>query len=178
MATIQDFNSLFQKPDFLQNNMMIHIKHLLLVCGLAIMGATSCSKLSTNGPIDGMWRLEEMYSKPFSTCNYYSEYIDKRSEGIYWKFQLNLLSITSTAMLNGHTTETVARFNYDKDRLQITKTYIHFRDRDSLLTDANTSILQSIGIRGNASNYGIKRLTSSCMILCSENDSLVFYKLH
>lgn len=24
-------------------------------------------------------------------------------------------------MLNGHTTETIARFNYDKDRLQITK---------------------------------------------------------
>lgn len=67
-------------------------------------------------------------------------------------------------MLNGHTTETIARFNYDKDRLQITKTYIHFRDRDSLLTDANTSILQSIGIRGNASNYDIKRLTSSSMI--------------
>lgn len=143
-----------------------------------MIGVASCSKLSTNGAIDGMWRLEEMYSKPHLASNNYSEYTDKRPDGIYWKFQLNLLSINSTAMLNGHTTETVARFNCDRNRLQVTKTYIHFRDRDSLLTDTTTTTLQAIGIRGNACNYDIKRLTSSSMILCSENDSLVFYKLH
>lgn len=147
---------------------------LIVICCVL----TACSKLSDNGPIDGKWRLEKMYSKSSAASTSYTDEKYLMDENIYWSFQLNLLSITSSELLNGYTGETTARFNLSGDQLNITQTYIHFRDRDSLLTDPTTMQLQALGIRGNACNYHIRTLSSSRMVLCSDADSLVFYKLH
>lgn len=138
----------------------------------------ACSKLSDNGDIDGKWRLEKMYSKTSPTASDYTIEKNLMDEKIYWNFQLKLLSITSSNILNGHTGETTARFTLSGDLLSINQTYIHFRDRDSLLTDPTTTQLETLGIRSNACNYRIRQLSSSRMVLCSHADSLVFYKLH
>ncbi len=146
---------------------------IAMACALA-----ACSKLSDNGKIDGKWRLENIYQKASTNALHYSNEQNLMPDNVYWNIQLNLLSVTSTSLHNGHTNETIARFAYDGNHLQLTQTYVHFRDRDSLLTDPSTTLLQGVGIRGNACNYIIRRLTSSSMVLCSEMDSLVFYKLH
>ena len=138
----------------------------------------SCSKVSHNGNLDGRWRMKECYSKVSTDDAHYTLYTNKMENQIYWNFQLKLLQITSGLQYNGKTYETICRFAYEEDRLSITSTYVHFRDRDSLITDPNTTSLLELGIRGNASNYHIKRLTSTEMILCSDMDSLIFYQLH
>lgn len=149
----------------------------LIIIALSCL-LTACSKLTSNGKIDGKWRLEKMYCKPTDNALYYTEEKDLMAEQIYWNIQLGLLSITSADTLNGYSNETTARFTTNNNHFEITQTYIHYRDRDSLLTDPNITLLEPIGIRSNACQYTIPLLTSSKMILCSEKDSLIFYKLH
>lgn len=150
---------------------------LTLLAALTLCLAPSCSKMTDNGLIDGMWNLREIHSKPTATAAHYSEATDCRGKNIYWRFQLDLLSITSSDALNGHTGETTARFNFTGSRLDVTSTYIHYRDRDSLLVDPTTTELEALGIRGNATSYDVVKLNSHNMILCSATDSLVFHKL-
>lgn len=151
----------------------------ILFASLTILLFSYCSKMPENGALDGKWQLTEMYSK---TTNSDAHYIstpttDKRADNIYWNIQLKLLYITSAEPLNTFTTETVARFHYSGSTLQVGPTYIHYRDRDSLITNANSTELVPLGIRGNATTYDIKRLNASTMILCSPLDSLIFKKL-
>lgn len=157
----------------MQNKSVISVVLVVLCCAI-----TACSKLSDNGPIDGKWRLEKMYSKTSPTASSYTEEKYLMDENIYWNIQLDLLSITSANLLNGYTGETTARFTHSGNLFSITKTYIHFRDRDSLLTDPSTTQLVPLGIRGNACDYHVSMPSSTRMVLCSPMDSLVFYKLH
>lgn len=151
------------------------MKSILFICSLSML-MFACGKTPQNGALDGKWRLYEIHSKTQPTESTYAVAKDVRADNIYWSFQLNLLSITSAETLNGHTNETVARFAYEGDHLAVTQTYVHFRDRDSLLTDPNTAALETVGIRGNASNFRIAQLSGSRLTLCSERDSLVFRK--
>lgn len=151
----------------------------ILFASFTILLFSYCSKMPENGALDGKWQLTEMYSK---TTNSDAHYIatpttDKRADNIYWNIQLKLLYITSAEPLNTFTTETVARFHYSGSTLQVGPTYIHYRDRDSLITNANSTELIPLGIRGNATTYDIKRLNASTMILCSPLDSLIFKRL-
>ena len=151
----------------------------ILFASFTILLFSYCSKMPENGTLDGKWQLTEMYSK---TTNSDAHYIatpttDKRADNIYWNIQLKLLYITSAEPLNTFTTETVARFHYSGSTLQVGPTYIHYRDRDSLITNANSTELIPLGIRGNATTYDIKRLNASTMILCSPLDSLILKKL-
>lgn len=157
----------------------MHTKHIISLIFFALtLVCASCSKLSNNGDIDGRWQLIHTYIKTDTEPDHYGMSEDKTAQQIYWSFQLDLLSITSSDNLNGHTPETVARFVYAPPQLAITKTYIHYRDRDSLITDPLSTSLTPLGIRGNATNYRIARLNKTTLILCSEQDSLVFYKAH
>lgn len=151
----------------------------ILFASFTILLFSYCSKMPENGTLDGKWQLTEMYSK---TTNSDAHYIatpttDKRADNIYWNIQLKLLYITSAKPLKTFTTETVARFHYSGSTLQVGPTYIHYRDRDSLITNANSTELIPLGIRGNATTYDIKRLNASTMILCSPLDSLIFKRL-
>lgn len=138
----------------------------------------SCTKLSDNGPIDGKWQLKSIYSKTDKESSHYTEFHNKQEEGIYWIFQLNLLNIkTMIYAENILSTDIIARFNINNDLLHVGPTYVHFRERDSLLTDPNTTLLEPIGIRGISSTYKIIELNSNNMILCSSRDSLVFKKI-
>lgn len=159
----------------------IRTRHLPLITLSLLPLSTflSCSKLSDNGDLDGRWRLQEIYTKLQPSDTHYSAtpYTDKRPSQIYWNFQQKLLWITSVENLNHFTDATTARFIFSGNTLSLTHTYIHYRDRDSLLTDPSTSNLDSLGIRSNQCKYEIKKLTSTRLILCSEQDSLVFYQL-
>lgn len=128
--------------------------------------------------MDGRWQLLRIYSKADANAPHYDLEQDKAAQQVYWSIQLDLLSITSSENLNGHTPETVARFTYAPPQFSITKAYIHYRDRDSLITDPLSTSLTPIGIRGNATDYRIVRLNKTTLILCSAQDSLVFYKAH
>lgn len=151
--------------------------HLFLLL-TAMLTATSCEKMSDNGKLDGMWHLQQICSRPQDAASAgYTEHHDVREAGIYWSFQLQLLHIKSKAFLNGETAETMCRFDYTDSRLDITSTYIHYRDRDILITDAQTERLAPLGIRGNATSFRIERLTDHHMVLCSDQDSLVFQKI-
>lgn len=149
---------------------------ILFISILFIVAA--CYKLSDNGDLDGRWKLQQIYSKASPEEAHYTLPLDAQADNIYWNFQLNLLAITSTNPLNGHTGETTARFSYTPSHLSVTQTYIHYRDRDSLITDPATTSLTRLGIRGNATDYRIERLNKTSLILCSAYDSLVFYKAH
>lgn len=151
--------------------------HLLLLL-TAMLTAASCEKMSDNGKLDGMWHLQQICSRPQDAASAgYTEHHDVREAGIYWSFQLQLLHIRSKDFLNGETSETMARFDYSGTHLDITSTYIHYRDRDVLITDAQTQRLAPLGIRGNAGSFHIERLTDHHMVLCSDQDSLVFQKI-
>lgn len=157
---------------------MKRISFYSIICILFLGIFGSCSKVSHNGNLDGRWRMKECYSKASTEDAHYTIYTNKMENLIYWNFQLKLLQITSGLQYNGKSYETMCRFVHEGDRLSITSAYVHFRDRDSLITDPNTTSLVVLGIRGNATNYHIKRLTSTEMILCSDMDSLIFYQLH
>ena len=113
------------------------IKHFATILFLLTL-VLSCDKLPSNGDLDGKWMLEHSYVRSTPDASF-DVHTDRRAESISWNFQLDLLSIVSHAIHNGETTETVARFSVNGDRLDITKTYIHYRDRDVELTDPNTT---------------------------------------
>lgn len=150
------------------------IKHFATILFLLTL-VLSCDKLPSNGDLDGKWMLEHSYVRSTPEASF-DVHTDRRTESISWNFQLDLLSIVSHAIHNGETTETVARFSVNGDRLDITKTYIHYRDRDVELTDPNTTCLEGVGIRGYADSYRIVSLSSGHLILCSDTDSLIFAK--
>lgn len=156
---------------------MKHLRILPLLISIMLITA-ACAKLSDNDNLDGRWRLQSIHSKTSAKQAHYTAFTDTRADNIYWNFQLDLLSITSAAPLNGHTGETTARFSYTPSRLSVTKTYIHYRDRDSLIVDPTTTSLERLGIRGNATDFRIERINKTSLILCSASDSLVFYKAH
>lgn len=155
----------------------MHIIRTFILFAFLLSTTVACDKTPVNGGLDGKWHLLEMYSKADAGEEGYSIPSDKRAENIYWSFQLKLLHISSTGPHNGKTGDTFARFTYSGDRLSIDQTYIHFRDRDSLVTAAGTTVFEGVGIRGNATEYRISKLTGSDMILCSQRDSLVFFKI-
>lgn len=144
-----------------------------------LLGLAACSNTPTDDSLNGKWRLRHLYSKALSTDTEYGiDRGDMTDNHTFYTFQLALMSITSPDFHNGHSTETIARFAHEGDRLNIGPVYIHFRDRDSLLTDPNTRALESVGIRGNAARFRIIQNTSTRLILCSEMDSLVFTQPH
>ena len=165
----------------------------------------SCDKLPQNGDLDGQWQLLEIQnfaaSAPEATEqalkeklsplkkklsprkeNFQALYFDAATQDvsdqrIYWSFQLDLLSIkTLSGPLNGHTGETVARFRHQGATLDITAAYIHFRDRDSLLTDSATQALLPVGICGNTAHFEVETISGGRLVLRDSCRRLTFRK--
>lgn len=142
---------------------------------LIILVCVACGKISQNGDLDGRWQMTDLYqrSQPEAVFDIHHP---KKAERLYWDFQLDLLCMRSyESLINGHTSETTARFTHSGDHFAITDTYIHFRDRDSLLSETTTA-LESYGIHGNRAQFRVARLNSSSLILVNATDSLVFRK--
>lgn len=130
----------------------------------------SCQKY-TNEDTDGQWQLMSMTQNDESTV------IDKKAERIMWAFQLDLLQIRAFSPLTEGTPDyVVARYTHSGDSLHITSTYYHYRDRDSLYTDPTQTILEPLGIHGNATSYKVERLTDDELVLRSPYCLLRFRK--
>lgn len=141
---------------------------------------TACGKTPTNGDLDGQWFLTEKYYKAEKHAkNYIATQEEPQEYTVIWNISLQLLEIATPGFAhNGVTSHTMGRIVYSSDKLAITQTYVHFRDRDSLITDPQTTCLETVGIRGNSENFRIAKLTSSRLTLCSDTDSLIFKKKH
>ena len=137
----------------------------------------ACEKNPTNGDLDGQWQLMEISTKDAASDTDYTQVLSKKDEGIYWNFQLDLLMIRTMAEdLNGYTPFTAARFVHPGKKFDITSTYIHFRESDSLLTDPSTRILEPIGITGNAEKFDVEQLNHKRMVLTTPVKRLTFRK--
>lgn len=144
--------------------------NILIAITFLITTLMGCEKLPENGKLDGQWQLMEIQRQEQPT-----KYT--KDDAIYWRFQLDMLMIHSRKeLLNGATYDTSARFKYNGNQLDITKTYIHFINRDSLLTDPNTTALVPLGIDGNAESFTIEELNRKNMVLTTEKKRLVFRK--
>ena len=154
------------------------MRNQLIFVALLVLALVSCGKLDRNGALDGQWQLMEIQRRSaMADTAVYDEIIDTKHQGIYWRFQLDLLLIHTVAeKLNGYTYDTTARFLYKSRKLKITQTYINWHNRDSLLSDPETTTLYHIGIDGNSDEFDIERLSSRQMILRDEDKRLVFRK--
>lgn len=147
----------------------------IIIAIAALLAA--CEKYPANGDLDGQWQLMEISTKDTPTDIDYSHIASKKEDGIYWNFQLNLLMIRTMAKdLNGYTPFTAARFIHQGKKLDITSTYIHFRECDSLLTDPSTTALEPIGISGNAEKFEVQQLNNKRMVLTTPLKRLTFRK--
>ena len=134
-------------------------------------------KTPQNGNLDGQWIMQEMYSKKDVNS---TEYIKAdRANPTIWNVSLSMILISTPGTNhNGQTGTTTCKMIYKGDKLSITHTFIHHRTEDLLITDPNTTCLESVGIRGNACDYRVVKLNSSHLTLCSSRDSLIFRKKH
>lgn len=137
----------------------------------------ACGKNPENGALDGQWQLMEMSLKAHPGDSEYATTEYKKDQRIYWRIQLEMLMIYSAnGMANGHTNLTAGRLAHSGKQLKVTDTYIHFHDRDSLITDPNTDALVALGIHGNAEDFNIEQADGKRMVLTNENKRLVFRK--
>ena len=149
---------------------------------LLMVGAYSCDKLPKNDELDGMWHLKQMTT--FSaTSEEDGASEDIAEKGIYWNINLDLLQIYSKNQVMYHDDKSgkdvyhaYCRFEYTGTTLNVSKVYLSFDVRDSLLTDPETSILEPYGIMGCADKFNIEQLGSKRMILVSDDKRLVFRK--
>lgn len=153
------------------------MKKIIPICILAMTIIVSCGKLPENGDLDGMWQLMEMSEKASEGEHEYINPINKKDEAIYWSFQLKMMMIhCPKTQHNGRTYYTSGRFIHTGKTLDITEMYVHFFDRDSLIDDANTTLLEPVGVHGNKTTYRIEQLNDHRMILQSDYNRLVFRK--
>lgn len=152
------------------------MKQLPILFISLLMLFAACDKLPDDDDLNGQWRLLEMYG--IDDNGKFTQLTDKRESSTYWNFQLSLLYITSNDLHNGSTAVSFARFTHSGNTLSINEAYVHYRDRDSLVTDPASTAFATVGIRGNATQFVINRLTGSQLILTSPTDSLIFYRLH
>lgn len=151
------------------------MKHYILILFSSFCMLCSCDKTPANGDLDGMWQLMEASEADGNGS--YANAVSRKEDGIYWNFQLQLLMIHSQfEPLNGHTFDTAARFTRSGNKLDITATYVHFGDRDSLLADPACGELIPLGIHGNSASYTINKINAKEMVLSSVHNRLVFRK--
>lgn len=153
------------------------MKKIFLMAFVVLTGLTACEKTPVNGALDGMWQLMEVSAKDVAAEDGWAQPQSVKGEGIYWNVQLDLLVIHSQhAPLNGYTFDTAARFRHEGGRLDITEMYVHYENRDSLITDPATTIFEPLHIHSNRASYAVEKLTGKQLILCSDYNRLVFRK--
>lgn len=146
-------------------------RHLLLLSLCTFFLLLSCDKLPENGKLDGWWQVTEVQ---FARNGVYDSIVPMKDRKIFWAVQLKLISITGIS--NGTTSETLCRFHYSGDRLQLTEMYVHHRDRDDRITDSAFDKLKDTGIDSNQADFTIEALDSKHMQLKSDFARIVFRK--
>ena len=153
------------------------MNRLLFLLTMALLAPAACDKLPENGPLDGQWQLMEIATRQTPGDDAYSQREAQKDKRVYWCFQLRLLCLRSaTGNLNGRSYESMGRFRFTGDSLAVTELYVHFRSRDSLVTDPCTTMFEPFGIAGCADTFRIERLDGRQMVLRSNSRRLTFRK--
>ena len=148
-------------------------KIIYLVLTMVLASIFSCSKMSSNGELDGQWQLMEINTKASELDPTYTLSESKKNDRVYWSFHLDLMMVQGTVK----TPRVFARFNHAEQFLDITSIYKNSRNQDSLITDPNSTLLEPIGIHGNAEKFKVEKLNSKQMVLTTNFKQLVFKKL-
>ena len=152
-------------------------KYILTTLLIILNYLAACNKMPDDNHLDGQWQLMEIQQEKETKDSLFSQVENKKDSLIYWRIHMDMLFIhTHKALLNGYTNDTAAKFIHKNNHLNITSTYIHWDSRDSLLTDPNTTILEPMGISGNAEDFVIEKLNKNQMVLVSGTKKLVFRK--
>lgn len=150
---------------------MKKIKHVIApFAGLiaALMVFVACSfEISSNGPLDGMWHLEQIDTLATQGT------LDLSGQYYYWSVQNHLLNFQRRQVPYA---EYIWRFDQGKETLTIHTPFISARlEGDIPLTDV--TIVQPFGANNLAESYQIEKLTKQRMVLKSELLRLVFRKM-
>lgn len=151
---------------------MKHVLRLLFGLTTLFIGLAACDKIPQNGDLDGMWQLTEMTPAATGVTTH------KKPEAIYWSFQLDVLMIhTPYKLHNGKTYNTSGLFEKRGDSLHVNTVYVHYVNRDSLISDPHSTTLDAVGIHGNSGHFRIESLSDSHMTLSSDFCRLAFRKI-
>ncbi|MBO5699428.1 MAG: lipocalin-like domain-containing protein [Bacteroidaceae bacterium] len=155
---------------------MVNIKYLFC---FFIVSLVACDKLPQNDDLDGMWHLQKKTT--FNDVN--PNEVNVSDLRIYWNFQLDLLEIVSLEepiyqddAKKLKTDKVFCRFDFSGHTLCVNQVYLHFDNRDSLLTDTSTQLLERYGIMGCRDTFNVEHLGSKQMILVSDHKRLCFRK--
>lgn len=141
--------------------MKTKILYILALTMLLAAGLTSCDKIDDNGNLGGMWQCTEWKSLPDGKV-----IADKHSD-LFYAVQLDLMKFSIN---NDMDTYHLARFAHKNDSLIITKVYSRPKDVAVACTE-----LAKYGVPANG-KFAIIELTSSKMVLKSDQDMLTFRK--
>lgn len=137
---------------------------LFLVCLTSAFVISSCDKESHNGRLDGMWQFMEVTSAEASGDTILTNAAPYRA---YLSIQLDLAQIRTGGapvdLRGAHSV--VCRFDHSNGHLRLYNFYRHFRDADSLFTDADTLMLHSLGISGTETQFDVIHLSSTTLEL-------------
>lgn len=143
-----------------------HILLLLLTIAIATL-ISSCDKESHNGRLDGMWQFMEVTTTDTSGG---AVQTDASPYKAYLLIQLDLAQIRTGGapvdLRGAHSV--VCRFDHSGGHLRLYNFHRHFRDADSLFTDADTVILRPLGISGEETLFDVVRLTSNTLELSNQ----------
>lgn len=152
------------------------MKKRLIFCVAAISAFMACDKISENGNLDGQWQVMEIRYQ--TETGGYDSVVDKKSEQIYWMFQLDLMGIRAKVPGQFELSDNYrSRFSHVGNRLNVFDIYYHeWNVKDSLVTDEASTIFYPYGIRGNKVSFEVEQLTHDKMRLRSDYAILSFRK--
>lgn len=133
---------------------------IALILGMT-MFATSCDKVDDNGDLGGMWQCTEWKSLPEGKI------VLGKQQALFYSVQLDLMKFSIN---NDIDTYHLARFAHKNDSLIITKVFSRPKDEEVPCTE-----LAKYGVPANG-KFAIIELTSSKMVLKSDQDMLTFRK--
>lgn len=130
---------------------------------LSALFITSCGKTPINGDLDGMWHLRSIETLADNTVE------DVKEKRIYYAIQLKLITLRQ---IDGDVPQYVGRFNHTGDSLILRDFRVYLQEDK----EATAEDLETFGLHGTTSRFGVKALNSKKMILRSEDSELTFKK--
>ena len=143
-------------------------KYIILVCLLAMM-LTGCKlENSSNGKLDGYWKLTSIEDTAVPENS-----IDLRNASIFWCVQKNLIVVRDNEETSVH--EYVFRFHQTDDELRLSDAQLYDKKIGNTTVE-DISVLSKYGIYNQPETFHIDRLKSGKMILSTSDHRLTFEK--
>lgn len=145
---------------------MKKVSYILLTL-LMLAACTSCElETSTNGALDGYWRLQQVDTLQTKGT------ADLSAQRLFWSVQGKVLMLND---LDYRYPECVMEFEHRDQRLMLHRPLISDRTKGDPVID-DVKILYPYGIRRLDEQFEVERLDGSHMVLRGEQLRLVFTK--